>query len=225
MDVFPGYLFAYPTSSHDAKTIANVVINVMTKHPYLLKTIISDKASVFMTQVVKEMAEVHGITLQYATTKHAQTIWMLERTHAPLKKTLKVDTSERRSMWHKDVNIAVLKYNTSYHTIIGCEPSRVFHGRVPYNVLDYKMDIHPQRIPTPRSQFAEDVPKQTEIIMHDVQRNTMQVYIKDKACYDKKANASELKDQQYVYVLQTNADDQGSKIPFTDFRWVGPYIV
>ena len=63
-------------------------------------------------------------------------------------------------MWHKYVNIAVLKYNTSYQTSIGCEPSRVFHGRVPYNVLYLKTGIRPQRILTPNSQIAEDVLKQ-----------------------------------------------------------------
>ena len=40
----------------------------------------------------------------------------------------------------------------------------VLHGRLPYNVLDLKMGIRPQRIPTTKSQFAEDVFKQTEMI-------------------------------------------------------------
>ena len=172
----------------------------MTKHAYLPTTIISDKGSVFMSQVIKEVAEVLGITLQHTRTKHAQRIGMLERTHALLKKTLKIETGERRSMWPKFVNIAVLNYNTSYHTSIGCEPSRAFHGRVPYNVLDLKMGIRPQKMPSPNSQIAEGVLKQTEMIFHDIRKNTMQVYIKYKAYYDKKANASELKEQQYVYV-------------------------
>ena len=95
-------------------------------------------------------------------------------------------------MWHKYVNIAVFNYNTSYHTSIRCEPSRVFHGRVPYKVLDLKKGIDPQRLPTPSSQIAEGVLKQTEMIFHDVRKNTMQAYIKNKAYYDKKANASRL---------------------------------
>ena len=53
----------------------------------------------------------------------------------------------------------------------------------------------------------------------------MQAYIKYKAYYDKKANASKLKQADYVCILQTKADHQGSKIPFTDFRWIGPYII
>jgi len=64
----------------------------MIKHAYLPTTIISDKGSVFMSQVIKQVAEVLGITLQHATTKHAQTIGMLERTHASLRKTLKIET-------------------------------------------------------------------------------------------------------------------------------------
>ena len=53
----------------------------------------------------------------------------------------------------------------------------------------------------------------------------MQAYIKYKANYDKKANASKLRVAKYVYVLQPKADYQGSKVPFTEFRCLGPYII
>ena len=42
MDVFSRYLFAYPTSSQDAKTITKVLINIMNKHAYLPTTVLSD---------------------------------------------------------------------------------------------------------------------------------------------------------------------------------------
>ena len=88
-----------------------------------------------MSHVIKEVL---GITLKHATTKHAQTIGLFEQSHASIKQALKVETGERRSLWNKYVNIAVLNYNTSYHTSIGCGPKRVFHGRIPYNILDIK---------------------------------------------------------------------------------------
>ena len=86
MEVFSRYLFAYPTSNPDAKTIAKVIINIMTKRAYLPTTIISDKGSVFMSHIFKEVADILEITLKHATTEHAQTIGMLKRTHASLKK-------------------------------------------------------------------------------------------------------------------------------------------
>ena len=145
MDVFSRYSFAYPTANQDAKMIAKVLINIMTQHAYLPTTLISDKGTAFMSHVNNGVAGVLGITLKHATTKHAQTIGLLERSYASIKQALKIQTGERRSLWHKYINIAVLNYNTSYHASIGCEPSRVFHGRIPYNALALKLRFRPQQ--------------------------------------------------------------------------------
>ena len=188
-------------------------------------TLISDKGTAFTSHVIKEVVGVLGITLKHANTKHAQTFGLLERPHASIKQSLRIETGERRSLWQKYVIISVLNYNTSYHGSISCEPSRVFHGRIPYNILDLKMGIRPRKIPPPDSQIAQDVFEQTEAIFQDVRKSAMQTYIKYKAYYDRKANASRLKQADYVCILQPKADHQRSKIPFTDFRWIGPYII
>ena len=101
----------------------------------------------------------------------------------------------------------------------------MFHGRIPYTILDLNLGIRPQKNPEPDSEIAQDVLEQTETIFQDVRRNAMQAYIKSKAYYDRKANATKLKQSDYVYILQPKTDHQGSKIPFTDVRWIGPYIV
>ena len=105
MDGFSRYLFAYPRSNQDAKTIAKVLINIMTKHAYLPRTLISDKGTAFMSHVIKEVAGVLGITLKHATTKHSHTIGLLERSHASIKQALKIETGERRSRWHKYITL------------------------------------------------------------------------------------------------------------------------
>ena len=63
------------------------------------------------------------------------------------------------------------------------------------------------------------------MILQDVRRNEKQTHIKYKAYYDKKTHASKLKQRDYVYVLQSKADHQGSEISFTYFHWFGSYIV
>ena len=67
MDVFSKFLFGYPTSNQDAKTIARVIINVMSKQAYLPTTIISYMGSVFMSQVIKEKGQ---NSRNYTTTCH-----------------------------------------------------------------------------------------------------------------------------------------------------------
>ena len=157
----------------------------MTKHAHLPTTLISYKGTAFTSHVIKEVAGVLGITLKHATTKHAQTIGLLERSHASIKQSLKVETGEHRSLWHKYISIAVLNYNTSYHSSIGCEPSRVFHGRIHYNILDLKMGIRTHKTSSPDSEIAQDVLEQTEMIFQDVSKipcklisNTKRIKIK-----------------------------------------------
>ena len=149
MDVFSRFLFPYPTSNQDAKTIAEVFINIMRKRAYLPTTLISDKSTAFMSHVIKGVAGVLGITVKHASTKYAQRIQLLEQSHASTKQALKIETGERRSLWHNYIKIAVPNYNTSYHTSIVFEQSRVFLGRIPYNVLDFKLGIRSQQQPNP----------------------------------------------------------------------------
>ena len=89
------------------------------------------------------------------------------------------------------------------------------------------MGIRPQKIPAPDSQIAQDVLEQTEMIFQDVREKAMQAYIKYKTYYDKKANASKVKQADNVYISQPKADHQRSKIPirfsvdWTLYYWKG----
>ena len=144
IDVFSRYLFAYPTQNMTAQTVGKCIIDVMTRHAYLPTTKISDKGSQFTAEVVQEITKILDIEIRHATTKHAQTIGILERTHASIKTALKISPGERKSTWLKYVRIVVMNHKTTYPDSIGCEPSTVFHGRIPYNALDLKLGIKPQ---------------------------------------------------------------------------------
>ena len=69
--------------------------------------------------------------------KHAQTIGLLERTHASVKTHLKAATGAIRNNYFP---LAVLNHHTTYHASHGCEQSRDFHGRIPHNKLTTTLD-------------------------------------------------------------------------------------
>ena len=101
IDVFSRYPFAYPVSNPTAVNTAKIIIDIMTRHAHLPTLIITDKGSVFISQVIHEVAEILGINLKHATTKHAQTIGVLERAHAKIKTSLKMASGEYKKQWHK----------------------------------------------------------------------------------------------------------------------------
>ena len=225
MDVFSRYLFAYPVTDASAINTAKAIIDMMTKHIYLLTTLITDKGTAFTSKLVAEIAQILGIQLKCATTKLPRTIGKLERTHASLKTNLKMASGDYRRQWHKYLPLAVLNYNTTYHATLGCEPTRIFHGRIPYNILDHKLGHNPNPKVLPTTDFADEFQRRTQILMDSTKKNIMQSYLKYKEYYDRKAKAAPLKLNDYCFILQPIADHQGSKILFREYRWTGPYIV
>ena len=118
-----------------------------------------------------------------------------------------------------------LQHDIPHHSNIDCEPSRVFHGRVPHNILGHELGLRFNPNITLTTDFAEELKRRTKILYDKTKKNVMQSYIKYKRYYDKKAKASPLKKKDYCYILQPKANHQGSKLPFRGFRWIGPYLV
>ena len=225
IDVFSRYLFAYPTTRITAPTVARVIMDILCKHTYLPTTIIPDTDTQFNSQITRDVAAVLGVQLKHASTKHAQAIGMLERTHASVKTHLKAATGEFRNNWHKLLPLAVLNHNTTYLASLACEPTRVFHGRIPHNILDYKLGYTPNPRYTPQTYIAEEIQRRMEILNNQTKKNIMQSYLNNKAYSDRKAKALLTTTTDYCYILNTKADTQATKIPFREFRWIGPYKV
>ena len=81
-------------------------------------------------------------------------------------------------MWHKYVQIAVMNYNTSYHESFGCEPTTVFHGRIPYNILDIKLGLKPEWKKDNNEELKDELQKQIAEIHQAAKENLMQLFLK-----------------------------------------------
>ena len=180
MDVFSRYLFAYPVTDASATNTSKVIIDIRTKHTYLPTTLITDKGTAFTSKLLAEIAQILGIQMKWATTKHTQTISKLERTHASLTTNLKMAWGDYRRQWHKYLLLAVLNYNTTYHATLGCEPSRIFDGRIPYNILDHKIGLDPNPKVLPTTDFPNEFQHLTQILLDSTKKNIMQPYLNYK---------------------------------------------
>ena len=113
------------------------------------------------------------------------------------KNKFKVASAENRRQWHKHLPLAVLNCNITYHTSFGCQPTRVLHGRKPHNVLYHKLGISPNVKFLPKTDFAEELQRKTQILIDQTKRNVMQPYLKYKEYYKRKARAIPLKEEDF----------------------------
>ena len=153
---------------------SDCITDIMNRHVYLLTLILTDKGSAFVSQVIHEVAKILGIKLKHATTRHAETIGVLERAHATIKTSLKKASVEYREQWHKYLPIAILNYNTICHSSIDCQPSRVFHGGVPHNILDHKLGLRFIPIIAPITDFADELLHRPKILYNKSKKIVMQ---------------------------------------------------
>ena len=50
---------------------------------------------------------------------------------------------EHGSQWQEYLLLAVLNYNISFHSTLGCEPMRIIHVRIPDKILDLELGLNP----------------------------------------------------------------------------------
>ena len=123
IDAFSRYAFAYLVSNPAAVNTANIFIDSMTRHAYLPTFMVTDKGPVFVSNVIHKIANVLSSKLRPSTIKHAQTIVVLEGTHATIKMSLNLSSGEFGKQWNKKLPLFILNYNTTYHKSIGYLPS------------------------------------------------------------------------------------------------------
>ena len=224
VDVFSRYLFAVPLKRPDTHSVVRGLLSIFTKHAYVPKHILTDKGTAFTAELLSEIAKAADIHISHATIKHAQTIGMVERTHAKLKKILKISVNADRPQWDRYVDIAIMAHNTTYHDSLKCSPTEIFHGRTPYNPLDLQFRNANKPAET-KCKDVNEILDKMNFIFRDNLDNIISAYHKYKMYYDRKARAQVLKANEFVFLLDPKYDSQTSKEEFKTFHWKGPYKV
>ena len=188
------------------------------------KHILTDKGTAFTAELLSEIANTADIHISRATIKHAQTIGMIERTHAKLKNILKISVNADRPQWDRYVDIAIMAHNTTYHDSLKCSPTEIFHGRIPYNPLDLQFRNANKPVET-KCRDVNEILDKMNFIFRDNLDNIISAYHKYKMYYDRKARAQPLKVNEFVFLLDPKYDSQRSKEEFNTFHWKGPYKV
>ena len=75
IDMFSRFAFAYPVFNPTAGNTAKVIIDIMTKHPFLPTRNITDKGGISVSHVKHEIAILLGRTLKHSTTKPKKNHW------------------------------------------------------------------------------------------------------------------------------------------------------
>ena len=187
-DVFSKYLFAVPLTSAHAGTVAKALVSTFFQHSYIPTKILSDLGTSFVAQLIHELSKLLEIQLEHASLKHPQTIGVVERSHAALKRILKLNTDEKWTTWYRYVDLATFIRNTSYHSSIGGTPSSLFHGREPLKPIDLRFRSHALAQKELTSDYLVDLQDSLLEQFSHTKLRLSDAYHKYRAYYDKKSS-------------------------------------
>lgn len=87
-----------------------------------LKSIISDRDPLFISNFWHELFKLQGTKLKFSSAYHPETDGQSEVVNRSLEVYLRCFTSEHPRLWHHFLHLAEYWYNTSHHTTIGITP-------------------------------------------------------------------------------------------------------
>ena len=216
-DIFTKYLFAVPLTNVRADTIARELTSNFFRHSYLPKTILSDLATSFVSELLHELTKLLEIQLEHARLKHPQTVGVVECSHSALKRILKLNTNEQWNDWFEYVELATFIPNTSYHSAIGCSPTVLFHGREPIKPLDLRFNNTLIERFSPNSQFVIALQDAMNKKFSETKFKLTEMYNKYRAYYDCNAEAKPLALFSYFLLLNpklmTQSDFASNSLP------------
>ena len=172
---------------------------------------------------MKDVTTLLDIELRHATVKHAQTIGLLERAHAGIKKCLKIYENEEHSDWHKFLDYAVFAHNTSYNPSTRTTPTDLFHGQEPFKALEARFNV-PTR-PLPEFQSTQKLQDRLRILYKTQKENIIGNFIFYKKYYDHCAHASPLMTHSYCLLLNPKLDSQKQVMDKMQPKWLALYRV
>ena len=225
IDAFSKYLFAVPLTSAHAGTVAKALVSIFFQHIYIPTKILSDLGTSFVAELIHELPKLLEIQLEHASLKHPQTIGVVERSHAALKRNLKLNTDEKWTTWYRYVDLATFIHNTSYHSSIGCTPSSLFHGREPIKLIDLRFRSHALAQKELTSDYLVDLQDSLLEQFSHTKLRLLDAYHKYRTYYDKKAAAKPLMQHQYCLLLNPSLLTQSDFAAKSNTIWLSLYRV
>lgn len=134
-DYFTRYAEAYPVQNIQSHTVANVLIDFISRHG-IMQVLYSDRGTNFISEAMKEIYTKFGInkitTLSYSPRSNG----VVERLNKTLIDSLSHLVSETQENWCEHVPLALMAYRNAYHRSIGESPVFLVTGRTPVMPYD-----------------------------------------------------------------------------------------
>lgn len=207
------FLVAVPTKDCTALTAAKCILeNIICRYNFPSR-LISDNATSFTSNVIKELTRLFEIKKIFSTRYHAQSN-KVEKAHRFLSSFLKTFTKDR-DKWDENLKFATFAYNNTVHSTTGYTPHFLAHSfdiRIPNHLTRVKQTYNYDNL---ADSTRQNIAEALKLARENIQKRQLE----NKKYYDRNKSDYEIKENDMVLIKNMN-----KKHKF-DTVYIGPFRV
>ena len=196
---------------------ANLLIRHVISVHGVPERIYSDRGSIFVSNLIRDLYRKLGIQGNPSTAYHPQTDGQTERMNQELENYLRIFTSYRQEDWPDWLPMAAFSYRIRQHAATGFSPFYMTHGREPYTGVETRKEV--------KTEVAEQFASRLKRIQEEA--GAALTIAKDvmKRNYDRhKRAAREYQEGNWVYLDAYNITTDRPSKKLDDKRY-GPFQI
>jgi hypothetical protein len=159
----------------------------------ILKTIISDRGSIFVARFWEQLHECLSTHLIRSSAYHPQTDGQMERVNQIIEDMLRACVMTDGPKWDKHLSLAEFLYNNSYQESIKMSPFEALYERPCHTPLSWSESGE-------RVIFGPDIVTEAEEKVKQIQANILAAQSRQKSYTDKRHSPLEFKVGDHVYL-------------------------
>jgi len=221
-DFFSKWTEITPTKDQLATTVAQIYVEKIFCRYGASRVLLSDCAKNFLSEVLREVNELLGVTHNRTSPYRPQTNGLVEVTNRTIKTMLSHVVNERHTDWPKYLPFCQLAHNSARHVAINSSPSQLLMGRelrLPHEQL---LPLAPTPISAP-GKYARDAQERMRVTWDAARRAMKKEGERVARIYDRTARPSEVQIGDAVLYMTPRAH-KGLTAKLKH-KWTGPYLV
>lgn len=211
---------AYAIATHDATTIAKILVNNFFLKFGIPLSIHTDQGKDFCSNLLKEVSKLFKIKQIQSTAYHPESLGALERSHSTLADYLKHYIDEEQATWDEWIDFAMFSYNTTTHSSTKFTPHELMFGAEP--TLPSALRKPPEFKYT-YDNYVDELTLKLQKSRQIARENAIKSKERNKIYYDKRITSTNFKKGDNVYLL--NEQTKPGKSKKLTKRYLGPYLV
>ena len=129
VDYVSKWVEAIPTSTNDAKVVAQFLRSHIFSRFRTPRALITDNGTHFCNKVIDKVLQKYGVRHHTSLANHLQSNGQAEVSNREIKSILEKAVNSYRKDWSKKIEEALWAYRTAFKNPLGMSPFRIVYGK------------------------------------------------------------------------------------------------